>query len=213
MASRACPHCGADVPDRSVNFERNIGICAACNTIFQLEARSLGDVTLPERFHVSQTSEELNIQIPWKSRAANFVAAVALVWVITALIWMTLGVVVEEPLVILAGIPHVLVAIGVTYYAAALFRNTTTVRVRHTGILSTHTPLPLAADNFVQAEQIVAVRGRQHYHGDEKRGLYSYDLFAVLKDQDKPDVFITGLDEPEQAFWFGQAVEAALWKS
>lgn len=170
-----CQYCGATVVVERPDVPVGRGATAEA----ERPLKPTGDLS---KFTIEKSGEELAISWPWRSVAGCFLVPFAIFWNGFVAFWMMGALGTGEPFFAMFGIPFVLVGLGLIYVTAAVFVNSSTVRVRD-GILSVeHGPLPWRHPTPIPVDKVQQIYVH-HKQVRTKNGHNSmYELMAVRTD-------------------------------
>ncbi|HMQ31313.1 MAG TPA: hypothetical protein PKD53_11325 [Chloroflexaceae bacterium] len=214
-----CKRCGEPIPADDVNLQSMAAKCRACNAVFSIAdqvepasgwaAPARLDVPLPERFAIERPAGGLRISWRWFTPAAIFLAVFALFWngFLCVFFWGALsgG---AGGFAMFASL-HVLVGIGVAYWALAMFVNGTTVEASYGALAVRHGPLPALGNLDLPRDGIRQLYCVERVRRSRRSTTVSYSLQAVKADGGSVAV-VKGLDNPEQALYLEQELERFL---
>ncbi len=236
-----CGQCGAPFRAGDLHLQRGIATCGACGGVQQLPDRSvpadnstktqsraakpLGDVPLPARMTVDNDGMQLAIRLSWFQWPLVFLLFCAIAWDSFLMGWywmLTAG-----PIGGANGMPgpfkliffvfpicHVAVAVGLTYFVAAGFLNTTLVSVVNGMLTVSHGPLPWIGNVSLATDDIEQIycQDKLHTHRDSDTGSHSTsitrEVFAIC--QGRKVKLVSGLHDSDQARFLEQQLERFL---
>ncbi|MFP4320937.1 MAG: hypothetical protein ACLFTK_00640 [Anaerolineales bacterium] len=205
-----CPICAAPLDASHTNTQRGLAICDTCDTIFSLpDAPPHPAPDLGPRHDLQAAPQDVTIRTRWWSPNLWPVPALSALWAVSAVIWLGSGLASGDLFITLSGIPHATIALGLAYYSATLYRNTTTTYFSPDGLRMTHGPLPLARNVHARQASIQRVYARQRYH--RRSDEFSYGVYIRLA-SGRDEALLTGLPEPEAALYLVDTLRA-LWEN
>jgi hypothetical protein len=217
-----CRSCGKPIPAQDVNIELGIAKCLACNAVFNfLDEVKPGPgvrprVGLPKRFTVENWGPELVITRRWFSHKVWFLMFFCTFWDGFLVMWYSMAF--RELfagkmggmiwVMILFPLLHVAAGVGLTYFAASLLVNRTTIRVAVGQLTVRHSPLPWPGNCQLFTTDIkqlfcIETHTRGHHYN------VSYSVMALKQDDTRVSLVNT-LEELDQAVFIEQQVELHL---
>lgn len=114
---------------------------------------------------------------------------------------------------ILFPICHVAVGVGLTYFTAAQFLNSTTIRVSQGSLSILHGPLPWRGVRDIPVRDIEQVYCKEKAYQNRRSTRYVYEVYTILRGRNPVGdsvKLLGGLLEAEQALYIEQALEKHL---
>lgn len=212
MKSLDCPKCARKIADENINFDRAIAQCAQCNNIFQFDAgskpvqhKSRRRVKRPAGVSRSVRGGTLRLSWRWFENAAYFYVFFALFWNIIA--FTVVGGAVSAGAFSFLMFPHPLIGLGLIYYTAAMFLNTTEIKVNSQEIQVRHQPLPWRDWQTVSVKQLSQLYTGDVVSGKQRKRTYVVKLMTLDGEFKR---LIGGLKSAEYAFYIEQEIESFL---
>ncbi len=195
-----CPTCGARLTAAHTNTQRGLAICPTCNTVSSLPEAPPRPVpeSLGPRHTLQTEADALVIITRWWDANLRLIPLLTGVWILSAVVWLAIGLSQGDLLITLTSVPHGTIGLGLAYYSLVLWRNQTTTRITPEGLQMTHSPLPLARNVHADAAKLTRVYARQTYH--RRADEFSYGVSIQLA-SGRDEALITGLDKPEAALY------------
>jgi len=165
---------------------------------------------IPEHISMEQTSGGLLFSYRWFSPAYIFIALFAIAWDGFLVFWYSIATSQNAPLMMLLfPIIHVLVGIGITYYALAGFYNKTLVLVGEGKLTIQHVPLPWPGNRVLQASDITQLYSQERVIRTRNGTQLKYQLNAITHDN-KKITLMSNLTAPDQVRFLEHKLEEYL---
>jgi hypothetical protein len=165
---------------------------------------------IPEHISMEQTSGGLLFSYRWFSPAYIFIALFAIAWDGFLVFWYSVATSQNAPLMMLLfPIIHVLVGIGITYYALAGFYNKTLVLVGEGKLTIQHTPLPWPGNRVLQAADLTQLYSQERVIQTRNGTQVKYQLNAITRDN-KKIALMSNLTAPDQVRFLEHKIEENL---
>ena len=208
----SCRVCGAPFQAADLDHERQLARCAHCDTLADLQetTRSRPAVPLPERFTVDQDHRRLEIHWAWRNPIHVFLAFFSLAWNGFLVVWFSMSLL-AGPLAILLWLfasVHVLVGVGLGWWAIAGLFNTTTLTVDAMHLRVHHGPIPWPGNLELRTAELDQLYAKQKTTKTKNGVSVSYELRAIVRGKDR--LVVRGLTEDLQALWLEQELEGRL---
>ena len=173
-------------------------------------AQTNNDARIPEHISMEQTSGGLLFSYRWFSPAFIFMAAFALLWDGFLVFWYSVATSEGAPTVMLVfPIIHVLVGIGLTYFALAGFYNKTLVLVGEGKLSIQHVPLPWPGNRVLQAADLVQLYSKERVIRTRNGPQMKYQLNAITR-ENKTITLMSNLTAPDQVRYLEHKLEEYL---
>ncbi len=198
----SCPNCNHFVSAIDINIDKAIAKCHNCNQLFKITGDLMGKIKqldfpepgalIPDGLEVLRLSEELEIDVNWRRAASRsgirFLMFFTAVWNLILLPFILVAIFTGEFQILLFTSLHLAVGLGLIYYLARIFLNTTKVIVNRSGIVLSTGPLraPWSKPKRISRSDI-----RQLYVSKYKssttngRPNYAYALYVILHNTQK----------------------------
>jgi hypothetical protein len=165
---------------------------------------------IPEHISMEQTSTGLLFSYRWFSPAYIFVGLFAIGWDVFLVFWYTLATSQDAPLVMLLfPIVHVLVGVGITYFALAGFLNKTFILVGEGKLTIQHAPLPWPGNRVLQASDLTQLYSEERVIRTRNGAQMKYKLNAITR-EDKKISLMSNLTAPDQVRFLEHKLEEYL---
>ena len=165
---------------------------------------------IPEHISMEQTTGGLLFSYRWFSPAYIFIALFAVAWDGFLVFWYSVATSQNAPLMMLLfPIIHVLVGIGITYYALAGFYNKTLVLVGEGKLTIRHVPLPWPGNRVLQAEDLTQLYSQERVIQTRNGTQVKYQLNAIARDN-KKIALMSNLTAPDQVRFLERQIEENL---
>ncbi len=216
-----CTACGAPIQAQDIDWDLGIARCAHCGTVFELRKLNLSaellaklprrrpPVSMPQKFSVVNTEDELQISYRWFSASYIPMMLFAAFWDGFLVMWYGIALATKAYAMALFATLHTLVGLGITYYVLAGLLNTTTVWVKMDTLGITHAPLPWGGDKELPAYEIEQIYCKERISNSNNGISRKYDVYAKMKDNARKKL-LAGLDDMEQALYIEQTLERYL---
>ena len=215
-----CIECNLPIEADNLNLDRCIAKCANCHTVFdftkQLEnaPKNRPEVAMPDNIEVLQLKNELDVSLQWWSseNKPTFLIFFTLFWNSIVSIFVIVGLLTGEWMMLLGISIHLTIGLGLAYYLLCKYFNKTIFRVTRNYLTTQHRPLPVPfygpkdvsiddIDQFYCKEYVAATQN--------KRPVYAYAVYLITN-TGKEIKILKGLDTPQQALYVEQEVEKFL---
>ena len=165
---------------------------------------------IPEHISMEQISGGLLFSYRWFSPAFIFVAFFAIVWDGFLVFWYGIATSQDAPLVMLLfPIVHVLVGIGITYFALAGFYNKTLVLAGEGKLTIQHVPLPWPGNRVLQAADLTQLYSEERVIRTRNGTQMKYQLNAITRGN-KKIALLSNLTAPDQVRFLEHKLEEYL---
>ena len=168
------------------------------------------EVALPDKFHLREDHEGLEISWRWFGLGAVFLVFFAIAWNSFLVFWYAMAVGGRAPWIMFV-FPLIHVAVGVTigYTAIAQLFNRTRIRVTFRDLIVDHAPLPWRGNRRVERAGIEQLYGKMKVSHGKNGTTTTYTLWMRIRDGKQTQLIGSGLEE-EQILALEQKLEAAL---
>ena len=165
---------------------------------------------IPDHITMEQTPTGLLFSYRWFSPAFIFVALFAVAWDGFLVFWYTIATSQDAPLVMLLfPVVHVLVGVGITYYALAGFYNRTLVLVGEGKLTIQHVPLPWPGNKVLQASDLTQLYSEERIIRTRNGTQIKYQLNAITG-ENKKIALMSNLTAPDQVRFLEHKLEEHL---
>jgi hypothetical protein len=165
---------------------------------------------IPEHISMEQTAGGLLFSYRWFSLGYIFIALFAIAWDGFLVFWYSVATSQNAPLMMLLfPIIHVLVGIGITYYALAGFYNKTLVLVGQGKLTIQHVPLPWPGNRVLQAADISQLYSQERIIRTRNGTQIKYQLNAITRENKKISL-MSNLTAPDQVRFLEHKLEEYL---
>ncbi|NDJ61350.1 MAG: hypothetical protein GYB67_09505 [Chloroflexi bacterium] len=227
-----CRYCAAEIPAGSINLDRLLAACPACNAVFSIAdevnaltadeqrkphtARSEIDPPQPPTLQVTETAEKLTITRHWLTPEILFYTVFAVFWN-GFTIFLMLGVLSNSSGVfVLFWLLHLITMLWLDYHVLTGYLNTTTISADSLTLQRSNGPIPSLAGNktfdSAQIAQLYCVERRERYRQGwrfRRSPGYVYDVLLLTHDG-QMDKLVVGLPHADQALFIEAALERFL---
>ena len=212
-----CTNCGAAIDPENVSERLAIARCRHCKSVFSIEPSESQsaqkpmrpEVSLPDGFSLDESVSSLEIRHRWYSHLVWFFLFICIFWNGSMLVWHGMALGTGMWFMSLVGLLHTGVGIGFTYFVAAMFVNTTTIRVSHGTIDISFAPLPWIGAKNVDAADIRQLFCREKVQHGKNGSRTTYEVHIVDRNNHQNEL-LKGLQTPEQAMYVEQELERYL---
>lgn len=198
----SCPNCHHFVSAIDINIDKAIAKCHNCNHVFRITGDLKGKIEqldypepgalMPDGLEVLRLNEELEIDVNWRRSASKsgtrFLMFFTAVWNLFLLPFVLVGIFAGEFQILLFTSVHLAVGLGLIYYLARIFLNTTKVIVNRSGIQLDTGPLkaPWSKPKRIARSDIRQLYVSK-YTSSTTNGKpnYAYALYAILHNTQK----------------------------
>jgi hypothetical protein len=165
---------------------------------------------IPEHITMEQTAGGLLFSYRWFTWGFIFLALFAVFWDGFLVFWYSIAASQDAPLVMLLfPILHVLVGIGITYYALAGFYNKTHVLVGEGKVTIRHLPLPWPGSKTLQASDLTQLYSQERVIRTRNGTQLKYQLNAIDRNN-KKITLLGNLTAPDQVRFLEHKIEEYL---
>ena len=209
-----CPHCARRVPASDINIDEMVAKCSTCNHVFRFsldddrsESReNEPEPAIPTGLKVEQGyGGEFRIRRSWFSAQLYFLLFFCIAWDSFLVFWyaMALGIGNNgqgggfEWIAIIFPIAHVAVGVGLTYYVAAGFLNSTIIQLDQSMLSVRHGPIPWRGVTGVPVMEISRI---EVDFASSNSGTHSY---AVSANREGNQVVLLSSLPRKQAHYIG----------
>jgi len=208
-----CPQCKANIPVEQLNPTQRTARCVDCQSSVPVTnpfstkhtpaALYWPSLTLPNGFNLTGSGSTFTVTWRWFGSKYIFLIFFCLIWdlitfnLVGAAGWAALF------------IPHVWVAVGVTYYTLAGLVNHTEIRVDANQLTVTHGPLPYWGNKQFSSDTLGQLYSKKRTHRTKRTTTYTYELHAYTR-TGRSVTLLKGLDKPQQALFLEQEIERFL---
>jgi hypothetical protein len=213
MMALTCRECGATIDADDVNLDRMVAKCRQCDAVFGIDGMVEStvkpmDVPLPERFQLEPTIDGLRIRWRWFAWVHIFIAIFAIFWNGFVFSWMGITLFTEMWGFSLFGTIHLLVGLGLAYFALTGFINSTTIDVNAMEIRVKNGPLPWPGKELA-SPTIAQLYTKERISRGRRSTSVSYEVHAVTG-EGRHEKLLGGLHDTEQALFLEQEIERYL---
>ena len=164
-------------------------------------------VALPEKFRVQEGPHGMEIAWRWFTPAAFFLLFFCIAWDGFLVFWYSMAFGHNTPLIAkLFPIAHVAVGVGLTYFTASLFLNTTRIRATRDSLEIRHFPLPWPGARTLHLGSLQQLFVKHRTRTNKGSTTDYYDLVALTADSKRLDL-VRNLTEVDQALFLEQKIE------
>jgi len=211
-----CPSCKREIPPEDINIQSAIAKCSACGEFFMLGNNQQGvaapagkpQVAMPKNITVFRDMNALIIKRHWFSWTVIPLTLFAVAWDSFLILFYSAAIAGHAPLTfMLFPLIHLSVGVFITYTVLTGYLNSTEVRITGGSISVLHGPLPWPGNKVLTTENIQQVYCIQSNFTNNRS--VTYDLCALYKCGTR-EKLISGIDQPEQARFIEQQIEAVL---
>jgi hypothetical protein len=175
-----------------------------------LNDQTNNEAPIPEHISMEQTADGLLFSYRWFSPAFIFIALFAVVWDGFLVFWYSVVTSEGAPMVMLLfPIIHVLVGIGITYFALAGFYNRTLVLVGEGKLSIQHVPLPWPGNRVLLAADLVQLYSKERVIRTRNGAQMKYQLNAITR-ENKTITLMSNLTAPDQVRYLEHKLEEYL---
>lgn len=165
---------------------------------------------IPEHITMEQTTGGLLFAYRWFSPAFIFIALFALFWDGFLVFWYTMATAQDAPLIMLLfPILHVLIGIGLTYFALAGFYNRTLLLVGEGKLSIQHVPLPWPGNKVLQSSDLIQLYSEERVIRTRNGTQLKYKLNAITR-ENKKMTLLSNLTAPDQVRFLERKLEEYL---
>lgn len=223
-----CRNCGEEIPAQNINVQETIAVCKACNAVFDFSAtvaqekRKRKMVSMPDRFHMDERPDELELAYHWFTPMAILMTVFTVIWSgPVLLIFMPLFLGGTFNFASLGGgifsifsfFPLIFggVAVGLIYYTVGLWINQTVITVSDSEIKVRSKPLPTLGNKTIDSRFIGQLYVKQRVSRNSNSGGTSITYqVRIVTDDGKNQTLVGNLPKSEQALYIEQQIERYL---
>jgi len=217
-----CPHCDQQILAEDININAVLAKCRACHTVFSFHGDVPGEaapeavfrprapVPLPARLQVEELGSAFRARWRWFQWHMVFLVFFCVFWDGFLVVWYATGLATGAPIVFLVfPLLHVSVGVGLTYYVACGFLNTTTLEIAGGNLAIRHGPLPWRGNFKVPVQDVRQLYCQERAVHNKRSVHHVYDVHALLADGDDLTL-VSALPDSQQALYLEQQIEARL---
>jgi hypothetical protein len=213
-----CPSCRSAVTEKDLDLARGFAKCSHCGALALLPSAirparpfvERPEVALPARVSVRELADGVELRVRWFQPAAWFLLFFVVAWDGFLVFWYSIALGTGAPWIMsVFPIAHLAVGVGLTYFTAALFFNTTTVTATRERFRVAHGPVPWAGNAEFQSSELEQLYCKERVTRGKRGESVSYELFANRKSGPSVRVLKSAADA-EQALFLEQRIERAL---
>lgn len=167
------------------------------------------NIGLPDRMTMNEYDDYLHITRKWFSTKALFLTAFAVVWNGAMINYYQKLSANADLMAWLFPSIHLMVGIGVAYFALALWMNHTNIFVSAAALEIQHKPLLWRGNKRIQSTDIKQLYCKEHISRSNNSTSVSYAVHGVTH-SGRNFKLLTGLDTSEQALYVEQEIERYL---
>lgn len=217
MLELKCRNCGSQLSPEDISPQLAAARCRHCNALFALPTTVLQpaaplprpEVVLPKGFRVDRTARGFQISRRWLTPATWFLLFFAIVWNGFNVVWNSIALTQGLWFMSAFSLFHVAVGVGLAYFVAAQFFNTTTIRCEDGTLTIHHGPLPWRGNQSLATHEIRQLYCTEKITHGKNGSSTNYALHAVLANQQRKTL-LNGLGEADQAVFIEQQIEKHL---
>jgi hypothetical protein len=171
---------------------------------------SVMSAPIPNHITMEQTPGGLLFSYRWFSPTYIFLAFFAVAWDGFLVFWYSIATSQDAPLVMLLfPILHVLVGVGITYYALAGFYNRTLVLAGEGKLTIQHVPLPWPGNRVLQVSDLTQLYSQERVVRSRNGIQVKYQLNAITR-ENKKITLLDNLTAPDQVRFLERRLEEQL---
>jgi hypothetical protein len=212
-----CRNCGSQLDPEDISPQLAAARCRHCKALFAIPTATTvetdviprPEIGLPKGFTTAQHGGDLVITRRWYSPAVFFLLFFAIFWNGFMIVWHVISLTQGAWFMSLFGLIHTAVGVGIAYFVAASFLNSTVVQAGPSGIGIRHGPLPWRGNKTLPRDQISQLFCQEMVNRGKNGTSVIYQLVAVLPGN-KRDTLIKNITDPEQAIYLEQQIEGHL---
>lgn len=220
--SLRCPSCASNLKAGDLDAGRGLITCSYCGALMSIGGSAKGEaaqpsftprpeVALPERFRVEKHKGELTLRWSWFRPIALFLLFFTIAWNAFLLFWYSMVFGGDAPwIMVVFPLAHVAVGVGLAYSTAAMFLNTTSVRVTNRELRVHSGPLPWRGNRVIERGRVEQLYCKRHESHGRNGPSVSYEVWIVVRGEGVRRLIRGATLEAEQALYIEQQVEAAL---
>ena len=228
MLDLTCKKCNGQLRPEDTDNDLHILRCRHCNAFFAIKRKSSAQpeapkqserlrVEMPSKFDVQRTTDTLTMTWKWIGFGAWLLLVFSIAWNAFMVVWHSIALSKGVWFMSLFGLLHTFVGLFLIYQTAAMFLNSTNIKVTKGVITVRSGPLPmpncnhlLLVDDISQLycfEKISRTNNStsRTYNNSTSR---TYEVRAVRTGRNVK--LVTGLQRPEQAVYIEQEIEDFL---
>ncbi|MFK7990209.1 MAG: hypothetical protein AB8I08_29585 [Sandaracinaceae bacterium] len=226
-----CPSCGTFIPREAVNETHRAAVCRNCGTPFALPQRAAqperripmpkgitlesGEPPLrpPGGYRDTATAPlpELVLRRRWFRWQALFLTGFAIFWNGFLVVWYA-GMFATEgfhPIGVCFPLVHVAAGIGISYYTAALWLNSSVLSVRDGQLQVRHGPLPWRGNCDLPVSSVRQLVHVRRVHQRKNGTSVTWEVHAYTHDHDEITL-LRGLSKVQEARYVEWVIEEHL---
>ncbi len=173
-------------------------------------------IPLPDNLSLHHERDAVIIRRRWFTPSAFLFVFIAFFWNIFAILWLTSALMKGLPLMVIVGLIHAFIGLGLVYFCVASFLNKTDISVDADYLRLRHHPLPWFGTREFRSYEINQLFCKKHVTRSKKRGsnkrsisVVTYRVYLILNNGLKRNL-ISGLKNKSQAHFIEREIESVL---
>ncbi|GAA5481540.1 hypothetical protein [Haloferula sargassicola] len=209
-----CSNCGSVLDPADISPQIAAARCRHCHSLFALPATTSqpiprGQVEMPARFTMDEEGGQLVLRRRWFDPSAWFLVFFAIVWNGFLVVWHTIALSQGMWFMSAFALIHTAIGIGILYFLAATFFNTTTLRAGNGELEVIHSPVPWKGNQRLDAQRLEQLFCRQTVKHGKNGASTTYEVEAIF-DGNHRRTLLKGLKQADQAIFIEQQIEKHL---
>lgn len=211
-----CPGCGSPVGAENINIHQNLAKCTSCTSVYHLNTatplRQRPEIFMPKGVEVLELSNELDIELSWRSSLNSGLLFFTLFWNAIVLPIAAAAIYSGELIGLLGMSIHLTIGLCLLYYHITLIFNRTNIIVADDYLYIEHRPLklPFYGDSHFPTDEIEQVYVEKYVQSrTNDRPNYVYAV-SILKNNGEKLKMVKGIKHLDQARYIEQEIENYL---
>lgn len=209
-----CTNCGSVLDPADISPQIAAARCRHCHSLFALPAATTqaiprGQVGLPPRFTMAEEAGELVIRRRWFDHSAWILLFFAVFWNGFLIVWHTIALTQGQWFMSAFALLHTAIGIGILYFLAATFFNTTTIRAGRDELEIHHGPIPWRGNQRLDATRLTQIFCREKIRHGKNGPSTTYEVEAIFNGNHRRTI-LKSLRQADQAIFIEQQIEKHL---
>ena len=211
-----CKRCNEPIPAENVHLDNHMAKCSHCDAVFdfrdqvtRVEAHQRSVLQAPKGIELQTTMDGLEIVRRWFSKKTIGLLIFCLFWDGFMVVWFGIAISQKQWAMAAFGSIHGAVGLGLSYLCVAGFVNRTYIKISFKDISISHRPLPWFGGKSVPLGEVKQIFTKEKIHRNKNGTSYSYEVH--FQDHERNETkMVSGLENPEQALYIEQEIEATM---
>ncbi len=211
-----CPNCNKQILSKNIHLDKNLAKCKDCDVLIELQEENNSVLhqrkeeifVIPRGIEVLKMMTELNIDIKWRHSTNFFMMFFVIFWNMIILPFAIYAILAGEIIFLLGLSIHLLVGIGLIFWALAALFNTTYIVVDEKLISVQHRPFKLFYKEYnLDVNEIDQLYVKRYVNGRTNGNPnYAFALMINMKNKEEFQL-LKGINKAPQAIFIEQQIE------